>query len=67
MPNITVEGPKIKDLEVKRALIKEVTEAAVKAYKLPPAVIVAVIKENAPENVGVGGQLICDRKQAGHT
>ena len=61
MPNITVEGPPIKDIEIKRTLIKEVTEAAIKAYKLPAQVIVAVIKENLPENVGVGGQLICDR------
>jgi 4-oxalocrotonate tautomerase len=62
MPSITVEGPVIKDIEVKRTLIKELTEAALKAYKLPPQAIVAVIKENLPENVGVGGQLICDRK-----
>jgi len=62
MPNITIEGPQIKDIEVKRTLVKEVTEAAVKAYKLPAQYIVAVIKENSPENVGVGGQLICDRK-----
>lgn len=62
MPNITVEGPPIKDIDVKRALVKELTEAAVKAYKLPSQYIVAVIKENLPENVGVGGQLICDRK-----
>jgi len=62
MPNITIEGPPIKDIEVKRTLIKEVTEATIKAYKLPAQAIVAVIKENLPENVGVGGQLICDRK-----
>lgn len=62
MPNITIEGPPIKSVEIKRALIKEVTEAAIKAYKLPAQTIVAVIKENLPENVGVGGQLISDRK-----
>ncbi len=62
MPNITIEGPAIKDVEIKRALIKEVTEAAIKAYKLPAQTIVAVIKENLPENVGVGGQLISDRE-----
>jgi len=61
MPNITIEGPPIKDIEIKRTLVKEVTEAAIKAYKLPAQVIVAIIKENLPENVGVAGQLICDR------
>tara|TARA_B100000315_G_C14551945_1_gene576274 strand:- start:107 stop:301 length:195 start_codon:yes stop_codon:yes gene_type:complete len=63
MPNIIIEGPPIKDIEIKRSLIKEVTESAVKAYKLPVQSIVAVIKENGPENVGVGGELICDRKE----
>ena len=62
MPNITVEGPKIEDIEIKRILAKEVTEAAVKAYKLPVQAIVVVIKSNSPENVAVGSQLICDRK-----
>jgi 4-oxalocrotonate tautomerase len=61
MPNITAEGPPLKDIEVKRALVREMTDAAVKAYKLPREVIVVVIKENAPENVGVGGELVIDR------
>ena len=64
MPNITVEGPPIKELEKKRELAQEMTEAAVRAYGLPKEVIVVVIKENPPENVSVGGQLICDRKKA---
>ncbi len=62
MPNITIEGPKIKDIEKKRNLVKELTDAAVKAYGLPAQVIVVLIKENTPDNVSVGGQLICDRK-----
>lgn len=63
MPNITVEGPQIKDILTKRILVKEMTDAAVKAYKLPSRYIVVVIKENSPENVSVGGQLIADRKK----
>lgn len=61
MPTITAEGPPLKDIEVKRQLVREMTDAATKAYKLPRDVIVVVIKENAPENVGVGGELIADR------
>jgi len=64
MPNITVEGPPIKELDKKRTLVQEVTEAATKCYGLPKEVIVVVIKENAAENVGVGGQLIVDRRTA---
>ena len=61
MPNITVEGPPIKELDTKRKLTKEITKAAVKAYGLPKEIIVVLIKENPPENVSVGGQLILDR------
>ena len=63
MPNITIEGPKIEKIEVKRALVKELTDSAEKAYALPRQVIVVLIKENSPDNVGVGGELITDRKK----
>lgn len=61
MPNITIEGPPIKELDTKRIFAKELTEAAVRAYGLPKEIIVVLIKENPPENVSVGGQLIIDR------
>jgi len=64
MPTITVEGPKLKDIEIKRTLVKKFTESAAKAYGLPAEVIVVLIKENSPDNVGVGGQLIADKKKA---
>jgi len=63
MPTITVDGPPIKDLDTKRQLVQEMTEAAAKAYRLPREIIVVVIRENPPENVSVGGQLIIDRRQ----
>ncbi len=63
MPNITIEGPKIKDIDTKRTLVKELTDAAAKAYGLPEKIMVVLIKENLPDNVGVGGQLISDRKK----
>ena len=63
MPTITVEGPPIEDLERKRQLVKDITEAAMKTFGLSKEVIVVVIKENTPDNVSVGGQLIIDRLQ----
>lgn len=60
MPNITIEGPKL-EIEKKRELVKEVTDACAKAYKFPKEVFVVLIKENPLENVGVGGKLIIDR------
>ena len=63
MPTATLEGPSIKDIEVKRNLVKEITDALEKAYKLPRQVFTVLIKENAPNNVGVGGTLIIDRRE----
>lgn len=61
MPTITVEGPPIPDIERKRQLVKKLTDVAVEAYKIEH--ITVLIRENAPENVGVNGQLIADRKK----
>ncbi|MFX0035142.1 MAG: 4-oxalocrotonate tautomerase DmpI [Candidatus Hermodarchaeota archaeon] len=63
MPNITIDGPKIENLEAKRNLIKEITIAVEKAYNIPKEHIIVVIKENLPENVGIGGILISDRRR----
>ncbi|WP_303723062.1 4-oxalocrotonate tautomerase DmpI [Malonomonas rubra] len=60
MPQVNIEGPAI-DLETKRTLAEELTAAACKAYSLPKETIVVIFKENKPENLSVGGQLICDR------
>ncbi len=63
MPTVTVEGPVVESLDTKRTLVKEMTAAASKAYGLPEKIIVVLIKENPPENVGTGGQLLIDRHQ----
>ncbi|MEA2033527.1 MAG: tautomerase family protein [Euryarchaeota archaeon] len=46
---------------MKRVLVKEITDALEKAYKIPREAYVVLIKENSPENVGVGGKLIIDK------
>ena len=61
MPTIMVEGPPI-SVEQKRQLVKGLTEVAVKAYKIEH--ITVLIRENLPENVGVGGQLLADRRRS---
>jgi len=62
MPNINIDGPVIEDVNTKRTLVRELTDAAVKAYGLPREAIIVVIKETPPENVGIGGKLIIDRE-----
>lgn len=62
MPFISIEGPVIKEVEKKRNFVQELTDAAIRAYGLPKEAIIVLIRENSPENVGVGGKLIIDRK-----
>jgi len=64
MPSAKIEGPKIADVEIKRVLVREITDALEKAYKLPRKVYVVLIKENPPENVGAGGELIIDKRKS---
>ena len=61
MPSIVINGPKIDDIEIKRELVKDITDALEKAYKLRREAYSVVIKENPPENVGSGGILIIDK------
>lgn len=62
MPTVIIYGPKAK-VEVKRTLVKEITDALEKAYKIPRQAYIVVIKEDSPENVGVGGTLLIDRRE----
>ncbi len=59
MPVIRIDGPPIPEIEQKRELVKRLTDVAVDIYKIEH--IVVLIRENAPENVGVNGQLILDK------
>jgi len=61
MPIAQINGPKIEDVEVKRILVKEITDALEKAYKLRRETYTVLIHENQPENVGSGGILIVDK------
>jgi 4-oxalocrotonate tautomerase len=60
MPIITLEGPAIPDLDHRRSFIRELTDAAVKAYGLPEEKIIVILHENSREQVGVGGNLLAD-------
>ena len=61
MPIITFEGPVIKDIEVKRELVKKLTDAVCETFeKIPRDAFIVQIKENSPENIGTGGRLLVD-------
>jgi len=62
MPDVKISGPKIEDVETKRQLVKEITDAMEKTYKFPRQAYVITIIENLPENVSIGGVLNIDKK-----
>ncbi len=61
MPNIEIEGPRLGDMDRKRKLVEKITDAVQEAYGLNREAFVVIIKENAPENIAVGGILLADR------
>ncbi|MBN2017908.1 MAG: tautomerase family protein [Candidatus Cloacimonetes bacterium] len=62
MPVLTFEGPIIKDIDVKRKLAQNLTTVLSDTFpNIPKDAFIVQIKENAPENIGVGGSLLADR------
>lgn len=62
MPIITLEGPKL-DKAKKDEIVKGFTDVAAKVMPdIPRQAFVVLLKENARENVGVGGRLLSDMK-----
>jgi len=61
MPFIQVDGPKIQNIERKRQLVAKLSDAAVEVYGLSKEHIIVLIREIAPDNVGIGGQLLADK------
>jgi 4-oxalocrotonate tautomerase family enzyme len=62
MPVIIVEGPRITDLDKKRKLARDFTDAASEAFGLPKQAMVVILHETSPECVASGGQLVCDHQ-----
>ena len=61
MPVITIEGPPIADMAKRRELAENLTRSAAEAYAMPKEKIIILIRENRPDQVAVGGELISDR------
>jgi len=60
MPIITFDGGKLTK-EQKCQLTKEFTDAGEKTTGIRRDAFVVIIRENDAENIGVGGELLCDR------
>jgi 4-oxalocrotonate tautomerase len=61
MPVITLEAGKL-NKEQKIQLVKEFTGTASKVMNIPEQAFTVLLKENEPENIGVGGQLLSEIK-----
>ncbi|MFF1379080.1 4-oxalocrotonate tautomerase DmpI [Streptomyces sp. NPDC058308] len=60
MPIVTVQqGPR--DIELKRELVKQITDAFVDAYKIPADSVHVWIHETPADSWGVAGTLTADK------
>ncbi len=59
MPIITVEAGKM-NREKKAQMVKELTETVSKILDIPVDAFTVSLKENDPDNIGVGGRLLSD-------
>ena len=62
MPVIIFEGPRL-TREQKEQLVNEFASAAARITNLSPDKFITLIKENSPEDVGVGTQLLADTRR----
>jgi 4-oxalocrotonate tautomerase len=62
MPTIFFYGPKL-EKEKKRDMIKSFTETASRLTGIEKSAFVVYLRESSPENVGVGGELLEDRRK----
>lgn len=62
MPVIRVDGPQI-SVDKKRELVKRLTDVVAEVYGMGKEHIIVLIRENLPENVGVSGELVADRRK----
>jgi 4-oxalocrotonate tautomerase len=64
MPTFFFYGPEL-EVEKKRELIKSVTETASRLTGIDKSAFVVYLRPSSPENVGVGGELLRDRRERG--
>lgn len=63
MPIAIIEGPPV-DIDIRRGLVKEITEAMYRAYRdkdVSMEELIVIVHENPPERVARAGELISDR------
>ena len=60
MPQVTVEAFEGRTIEQKRGLVKDITEAVIKNFKVGPESVSIAIHEMSRENFAKAGKLFID-------
>ena len=60
MPLVTVKTKEGRTIEQKRALVKDITEAVIKNFKVQPEAVTIDIVEYSGENIAKAGKLLVD-------
>ncbi|MGD0235168.1 MAG: tautomerase family protein [Syntrophorhabdales bacterium] len=60
MPTVIVEADEGRTVEQKRGLVKDITDAVCKHFKVPPEAVTVYIHEGRKENRGKAGKLASD-------
>ena len=60
MPTVIVEADEGRTVEQKRGLVKDITDAVCKHFKVPPEAVTVYLHEGRKENRGKAGKLAID-------
>ena len=60
MPTVIVEVDEGRTVEQKRGLVRDITDAVCKNFKVPPEAVIIYIHEGKKENRGKAGKLVID-------
>ncbi len=60
MPLVIVEADEGKTVEQKRGLVKDITDAVCRNYKVPPQAVSIILHENKKENRAKAGKMAID-------
>lgn len=60
MPTIIVEADEGRTIEQKRGLVKDITDAVCKNYKVDPQAVIILLHEQKKENRAKAGKLVID-------
>jgi 4-oxalocrotonate tautomerase len=63
MPLVTIKIIEGRNIEQKRGMVKDVTEAIVRNINCPPGAVHIDVIEYSRENIADAGTLMCDQKR----